>query len=94
MRRAGAPKQDIVENAPSRTASVLYEASARQGPIHPGVARSAGELDLETSGSNIAAIFTRGPLKSLCATLRVVPEGAGDDPPTFTVEVEAAKLAG
>jgi class 3 adenylate cyclase len=88
---AGIPKQDIIET-PQPDGSVLYEASARQGPIRLAW-REAPVNWVANQWFEHCRYFTRGPLKSLCATFRVVPDGAGATG-IYTVEVEAASWLG
>ena len=88
---AGLPKQDIVET-PQPDGSVLYEASARQGPIKLAW-REAPVNWVANQWFEHCRYFTKGPFKSLCATFRVVSEGAGSTG-IYTAEVEAASLLG
>lgn len=88
---AGIPKQAIVET-PQSDGSVLYEASARQGPIKLAW-REAPVNWVANQWFEHCRYFTRGPFRSLCATFRVVPEGAGSTG-IYTAEVEAASWLG
>ena len=88
---AGLPKQDIVET-PQPDGSVLYEASARQGPFKLAW-REAPVNWVANQWFEHCRYFTKGPFKSLCATFRVVPEGAGSAG-IYTAEVEAASWLG
>ncbi len=88
---AGIPKQDIVET-PQPGGSVLYEASARQGPLKLAW-REAPVNWVANQWFEHCRYFTKGPFKSLCATFRVVPEAAGTTG-IYTVEVEAANWLG
>ena len=88
---AGIPKQEIVET-PQPDGSVLYEASARQGPIKLAW-REAPVNWVANQWFEHCRYFTKGPLKSLCATFRVVPDGGGTTG-VYTTEVEAASWLG
>ncbi|NKB49742.1 MAG: hypothetical protein GKS02_10335 [Alphaproteobacteria bacterium] len=88
---AGLPKQEIVET-PQPDGSVLFEATARQGSIKLAW-REAPVNWVANQWFEHCRYFTRGPFSSLCATFRVVPEGAGSTG-IYTVEVEAASWLG
>ena len=88
---AGLPKHGIVET-PMPDGSVLFEGRGKQG-----------RMTLEWCEEPVNWIanrwfehrrhFTRGPLKELCAHLRLEPEGAGSRC-TYTLEAEASGLLG
>ena len=80
---AGLPKQDIVET-PQPDGGVLYQASARQG-LFKLAWREAPVNWVTNHWFEHCRHFTRGPFRLLCATFRVVPEGAGSTGiyPTF-----------
>ena len=88
---AGLPKQDLVET-PQPDGGVLYQASARQG-LFKLAWREARVNWITNHWFEHCRHFTRGPFRLLCATFRVVPEGAGSTG-IYTIEIEAASLLG
>lgn len=88
---AGLPKHKIIET-PQPDGSVLYEATARQGPIKLAW-REAPVNWVANQWFEHCRYFTRGPFKSLCAQLRLVPDG-GATKAIYTVDVEAANWLG
>ncbi len=85
------PKHEI-EEIPRDDGSVLFLGRARQGPF---------KLEWEDKPVNWITnkwfehcrYFRKGPLKSLCATFELVPDGAGSKG-NYTIEVAAANLVG
>ncbi|NNE84681.1 MAG: adenylate/guanylate cyclase domain-containing protein [Alphaproteobacteria bacterium] len=88
---AGLPKQEIVET-PQPDGSVLHEGRARQGPIKLAW-REAPVNWVANQWFEHCRYFTKGPIKSLCASFRVVPEGAGSTG-IYTAEMESASWLG
>ncbi len=88
---AGLPKHAIIET-PLPDGSVDYTAKARKGPFtlewreHP--VNWVYEKWFEHRRT-----FLKGPLKSICATFRLSPDGAGSRG-DYTLEAEAANLLG
>ena len=88
---AGLPKHTIVET-PRPDGSVEYLGKARKGPF---------ELEWREHPVNWVhekwfehrRTFLKGPLKSLCATFRLSPDGQGCSG-HYTIDAEAANLIG
>jgi class 3 adenylate cyclase len=88
---AGLPKQEIVET-PQSDGSVLHEGHASQGPIKLAW-REIPVNWVANQWFEHCRHFTRGPIKSLCATFRVVPDGTGSTG-IYTAEMESASWLG
>ncbi len=90
---AGLPKHDIIET-PQPDGSVLYEAETRVGPF--AVAwREAPVNWIAERWFEHCRHFTKGPIRCLCATLKIAPAADGVGCRVdYTVDVEAANLLG
>jgi class 3 adenylate cyclase len=85
------PKHEI-EEVPQADGSVLYLGSLRRGPITLQWREKPVNWIAERWFEHCRE-FQNGPLRSLCATFELVPEGAGCRG-TYTVEVAPANLLG
>lgn len=88
---AGLPKHDIVET-PQPDGSVLYEGRGKQGMMTLEW-REEPVNWVKNQWFEHRRHFTKGPLKMLCAGLRIEPDGAGSKC-TYTLEAEASGLLG
>ncbi|MEP4379108.1 MAG: adenylate/guanylate cyclase domain-containing protein [Alphaproteobacteria bacterium] len=91
---AGLPKHDITET-PQDDGSVLFTAVAKQGPLTLAW-REEPVNWIANKWFEHRRHFTRGPLKMLCATLRIEPAGPDGKQSHvhYMLEVEAANLLG
>lgn len=85
---AGLPKQQIRET-PQPDGSVLYEATARQGPFRLAW-REVPVNWVDGSWFEHCRVFSRGPLARLCASLRLTPEPGGGCHGRYRLEAEPA----
>lgn len=88
---AGLPRHQIVET-PQPDGSVRYTAEARQGPFRLAW-REAPVNWVAGRWFEHCRHFTRGPLRTLCATLELEPEEGGTCA-RYTIRAEAANLLG
>ncbi len=85
---AGLPRHDI-ENVPQPDGSVRYFAAARKGPFRLAWEEIPVEW-VQGRWFRHLRVFSRGPLKRLCATLILDPDGRGGTVGRYTIDAEAA----
>lgn len=88
---AGLPKHDIVET-PQPDGSVLFEGHGKQGGMTLAW-REEPVNWVKNQWFEHRRHFSKGPLKMLCAHLRLEPDGAGSIC-TYTLEAEASGILG
>ncbi len=89
---AGLPMHTIVEEA-QPDGSVRYFAEARKGPF----ALAWEEIPVEWVDGKWfrhLRVFSKGPLRTLCATLRLEPDGDGGAIGHYTIDASAANSIG
>lgn len=88
---AGLPKHDIIET-PQPDGSVLFEGQSKQGGMKLAW-REEPVNWVKNQWFEHRRHFSKGPLKMLCAHLRIEPDGAGSKC-TYTLQAEASGLLG
>ncbi|SMF39363.1 Adenylate cyclase, class 3 [Tistlia consotensis] len=89
---AGLPKHRI-EETPQPDGSVLYTATAKQGPFH--LAWRELPVNWVSDGwFEHCRVFSRGPLSRLCATFRLTPAEGGGCTAEYRLEAEPAGPVG
>ncbi len=89
---AGLPKHHI-EEATQPDGSVRYFAEARKGPFNLAWEEVPVEW-VDGQWFRHLRVFSKGPLRTLCATLRVEPDGDGGTVGHYTIDADAANPIG